>query len=679
MKKLIGNMKSLIFVVWLICFPMIVVAQESAAKRAFAAGDYLSAAQLYQAAIASTEDSALRESLSKELSQAQRCGVLIDRAEAAFRRGAYAEARENYQILLAQNATDPRAWKQIARCNQLLREASDRAAERARHDKTYAKAIESWEITDALQFVNNYPNDEKTPLLRAYVEFQTGKKSIPASEEEVTLFKSLGDLMVKSGKQLLARQIYEFAMLTGDPEAMVKKASTYQIVEMEKILPLLAIAEAAGYEPAIDRLAQLRKEQSSNFNRYGYDKQVAQRYHLYLTKYRTDLSSCIYVLANLENLPIENRDAFKQLLVYLLSSLPYQEEDVSANQLYYAAISFQKELGPRASAFIEQAAHKGNLSAVKWMKEHKTGDEAKAWAFYYDYSDKAKEYLKLIQGSYPDASIDWASVMIYLQIIKNQSYYDIHEYLYAYVQCASSGSGTTLVKGLSSFLKDHSSQIWDVDLMQQCRMVATHSVHAKKIIKLLDKVKTAPNRYDSHRLYCQQIQNLNFGLRHTYTNPKEPLITIRSHSATASTTTSRSTAPSYSRGTSSRNSYTSATSAKRSYYVGQDLGVGYVFWVNSEGTHGLIVSKQYVRCKPKDRYNSITRSAKYKWRIPKTNELFIVYEKLKDKYPVAGFLAQNSKSSSSLSLKCVNFGKKHAYMAEINESYTYHLLTVAEF
>ena len=104
-----------------------------------------------------------------------------------------------------------------------------------------------------------------------------------------------------------------------------------------------------------------------------------------------------------------------------------------------------------------------------------------------------------------------------------------------------------------------------------------------------------------------------------------------------------------------------------------------MFWVNSEGTHGLIVSKQYVRCKPKDRYNSITRSAKYKWRIPKTNELFIVYEKLKDKYPVAGFLAQNSKSSSSLSLKCVNFGKKHAYMAEINESYTYHLLTVAEF
>lgn len=677
MKTLTRNMKSLIFVVWLmICFPMIVSAQESAAKRAFTAGDYLSAAQLYQAAIASTEDSALRESLSKELSQAQRCGVLIDRAEAAFHRGAYAEARKNYQILLAQNAADPRAEKQIARCNQLLKEASDRAAERARHDKAYAKAIESWEITDVLQFVNKYPNDEKTPLLRAYVEFQTGKKSIPRSEEEVTLFKSLGDLMLQSDKQQLARQIYEFAMLTGDPEAMVKKASTYRVSEIDKILPLLVIAEAAGYEPAVERLAQLRKEQSLNFNRYGYDKQVAQRYYVHLTKYRTELQSCIYVLANLADLPIENTDAFKQQLIHLLSHLPYHEESVSANQLYYAAINFKNELGPRASIFIEQAALKGNLSAVNWMKEHKTGDEAAAWKFYYDYTDKAKDYLKFIQGS---LSIDWASVMIYLQTVKRQPYYNIHEYLYAYVQCASAGRGTFLVKGLSRFLKDYSSQIWDTGLIQQCRMVATHSVHAKKITKLLDKVKTAPDQYDPHRLYCQQVQNLNFGLRHTYTSPKETLITIKSHTATTSTSTSRTATPSYSRGTTSRNSYTSTTSAKRSYYVGQDLGVGYVFWVNSEGTHGLIVSKQYVRCKPKDRYNSITRSAKYKWRIPKTNELFIVYEKLKDKYPVAGFLAQNSKSSSSLSLKCVNFGKKHAYMAEINESYTYHLLTVAEF
>ena len=190
MKTLIGNMKSLIFVVWLICFPMIVSAQESAAKHAFTAGDYLSAVQLYRVAIASTEDSDLRESLSKELSRAQRCGVLTDRADAAFRRGAYAEARKNYQILLAQNAADPRAEKQIAHCNQLLKEASDRVAERVRHDKAYAKAIESWEITDALLFVDKYPNDEKTPLLRTYVEFQTGKKSIPTSEEEVTLFKS---------------------------------------------------------------------------------------------------------------------------------------------------------------------------------------------------------------------------------------------------------------------------------------------------------------------------------------------------------------------------------------------------------------------------------------------------------------------------------------------------------
>lgn len=673
MKKLTGNMKNLIFVVWLICFPMIVFAQESAAKRAFIAGDYLSAVQLYQAAIASTENSALRESLSKELSRAQRCGVLTDRADAAFHRGAYAEARKNYQILLAQNAADPRAEKQIARCNQLLKEASDRAAERARHDQAYAKAIESWKTTDAIQFVNEYPNDEKTPLLRAYVEFQTGKKSIPASEEEVTLFKSLGDLMVKSGKQLLARQIYEFAMLTGDPEAMVKKASTYQIVEMEKILPLLAIAEAAGYEPAIDRLAQLRKEQSSNFNRYGYDKQVAQRYHLYLTKYRTDLSSCIYVLANLENLPIENRDAFKQLLVYLLSSLPYQEEDVSANQLYYAAISFQKELGPRASAFIEQAAHKGNLSAVKWMYEHKSDDEAAVWRFYYNYSpysENEAEYVKFIQGA-PDQSINWAKVVTYMNFNTLQPYYDINEHLYAHVRCAAAFQSPIYVKSLTRFMKNHSSQIWDLDLVSRCKGIVSQSSNAKQLIRALSKLNVHADRYDSNRPIRRQIQMLNFGLRHTYINPREQLITVRSYAATTKSSTS-----SYSRRTSSQDSHTTVTG---SYYVGQDLGVGYVFWVNSGGTHGLIVSKQYVRCKPKDRYNSITRSAKYKWRIPKTNELFIIYEKLKDKYPVAGFLAQNSKSSSSLNLKCVNFGKKHAYMAEINESYTYHLLTVAEF
>lgn len=672
-------MKSLIFVVWLICFPMIVSAQESAAKRAFTAGDYLSAVQLYQAAIASTEDLDLRESLSKELSRAQRCGVLTDRADAAFHRGAYAEARKNYQILLAQNAADPRAGKQIARCNQLLKEASDRAAERARHDKAYAKAIESWEITDVLQYVNKYPNDEKTPLLRAYVEFRTGKKSIPTSEEEITLFKSLGDLVLQSGKQQLARPIYEFAMLTGDPEAMVKKASTYRVSEIDKILPLLVIAEAAGYEPAVERLAQLRKEQSLNFNRYGYDKQVAQRYYVHLTKYRTELQSCIYVLANLADFPIENSDAFKQQLIHLLSHLSYQEENVSANQLYYAAINFKNELGSRAFIFIEQAALKGNLSAVNWMKEHKTGDEAAAWEFYYDYTDKAKDYLKFIQRSSSDVSIDWASVMIYLQAAKSQPYYNIHEYLYAYVQCASAGRGTSLVKGLSRFLKDHSSQIWDADLIQQCRMVAAHSVWAKRIIKILDKVKTAPDRYDPHRLYCQQVQNLNFGLRHTYTNPKEPLITIRSHS---STTTSQSTAPSYSRGTSSRNSYTSATSARRSYYVGQDLGYGYVFYIDKSGKHGLIASKSYGHSSVRE-FLVVKGGGNRKWRLPSTAELKAIYKILAKYYPQGWFLSKETNPKSILQNKkdrmAVYFKTGESRYLSGTQNGSYYILSVSEF
>ena len=74
-------MSRIVFCLLLILLPsQFLSAQESAAMRAFAAGDFVSAVQLYQVAIVTANDVGLVESLTASMNRAKSCALLLQRA-----------------------------------------------------------------------------------------------------------------------------------------------------------------------------------------------------------------------------------------------------------------------------------------------------------------------------------------------------------------------------------------------------------------------------------------------------------------------------------------------------------------------------------------------------------------------------------------------------------------------
>lgn len=261
------------------------------------------------------------------------------------------------------------------------------------------------------------------------------------------------------------------------------------------------------------------------------------------------------------------------------------------------------------------------------------------------------------------SSRDWSRVDIYD--------YDKHEEL---LSRTLSMSFKYQVKYFKSFLSRNDATTWDKDVVDYIKQkVAYYSPeYSKKIIKRISKLKTAENQYDiTQNPTYEFIKGGYCDNPHSYKQPIKTEKLWTSYTPSKSKTTySASTQPSSKSSTTYR---TNTTSKKDTYYVGQDLGEGYVFAVNDTGTHGLIVTKSYNTSKPDSKLKYGKAATKYKWRLPTVNELYRIGKTLKDKFPFAGYLAYDGL------FKCVNFSKKHVYTSNINFSYTYRVLYVAEF
>lgn len=653
---------------------------ERFAKKAFDSGNYNDAVQLYQAAIALTANATAKSELNQALSKARTCASLVQKAQTCLNAGNYSNAKKYYQALLVQNPADLNAQRQIDRCNQLIKTAAIKATNKKKRDAAYQKAISTGYLHLFQEFVNAYPDDEITPVFRKYIAVKSDSNYIPQTDE-AEIYKRLGDIFIASENQLLARDMYDLAASVCDLEAMFKKALTYEDKDLEQKIKLLAIAAAGDYQPAKNKLAELKQTIS-----FSYNGRIAANYYKHLSSCTQNFESALYVAANIASYPLEHVN-YDYSEIFELTVDELVARKISDHQLYFVGLEAN---GERATNLMTAAAMQGNVDASRWLSERldKTQYTKQAAVLKLCYNsfvidDKSfAHYLRYLKKERP---IDWFQVYScahYGSLHGSKELYDLHDELIALYQDLNRSQYKSSYKRFKDFLKSSGNKTWDAAIVAGCKSSVSAGKYTAKIIKDLEKLKTEKNLYNiNDNLIWQFVQKGYFDNRHYYHAPTE-LLTISLRASSQSRPIGATQTPSTSR-QESRLTYSSSNKTVKSsanegqYYVGQDLGVGYVFYVDKSGKHGLIVSKRYQRSYPGKVYELYFKSdSGYKWRLPTVNELYRIYEKLKDRYPVATFLGATNRN---LNFTAVTFHKKKCYSCSVDERYTYWVLSVAEF
>lgn len=111
-------MKKIILTLIIFAFSLsIVSAQENAAKRALAEGDYQAAIKLYKVVIATSNDETQSANIYNEIKNAQKCDELLSQANKAYKKKKYSEAKKLYQSILKYNPSDKFSKKRVSLCS----------------------------------------------------------------------------------------------------------------------------------------------------------------------------------------------------------------------------------------------------------------------------------------------------------------------------------------------------------------------------------------------------------------------------------------------------------------------------------------------------------------------------------------------------------------------------------
>lgn len=629
-----------------------IFAQEGPGRAAFAAGDYSAAVQLYQVALSTTNEDN-EASVSKAIEKAKICMNLLKQADAEYLDQNFGKAKNTYLSILRYNPDDKHAKRRVNFCESQIIAAANKLKE----DTELKEALKDGQISSLQVFVDKYPQNSKSQLLSAIIK----DSASPIDNKKAGDYIKWGDIYFEAGNRTTAQLWYDRACVFS-AEALYKKALTYDNITAIEPLSLLVLSSVAGgYEPAKDKL-------SSVIGNCKYDTNVAKTLYKHLCNYSTDLESFVYVYENRATYPIERLNLAESAKLHFQNLTTTKEIKYDDNLIYQFATIVEKNLKKEAELLYNMAASKGNIDALRRVYEMKKGslkyEDRQAFEdFLTDYNLLGyKSYLKYLRGEHMTSG-DWNGIYSYC--------YDKHEELLA--KSFSMRYNFNLKFYKKWIVRKNDNSLWDKEIIEEVKEWASYysPKYAKRIIKLVSKLKTADGIYDisANPIY----QFVEAGLSdnpHSYNQSikKEKLWTI----APANNKTSKS-APRQTSSSSSTTYKPTTASKKDTYYVGQDLGEGYVFAVNDTGTHGLIVSKDINTGKPdsKLRYKAAT---KYKWRMPTESELYRIGKTLKDKFPVAGYLAYNGSG-----YKCVNFSKKNVYTATVNYSYIYRVLYVAEF
>lgn len=635
------------------------------ARTAFLQGDYAEAVNWYKSAINLTDNPQEKTLLNQSLLLAQSCAANLKHANILFSRGEYLSAKSAYQKLLNANPSDVYAKQRISLCGQKWREASDRH----RRDAKYKATLQKGDAESIKEFLKLYPNDDARNLLTfmlldgdqiadSLMNVALSRKQDTWSDEDlIKEFESLfvqssvsaGDAFFEVGNRDLAKLYYQMAASYGNAESLYKLALCYDDISKPEPRNLLAISAAGNCSAASKELDKL----TSQYPKLKYDKKVAKRLYDNLSLCRTNIKSALYVYENIDNYAIdksiiEYHIECKDGIILELNGMIYGDQLLY--QLGLALYKLHKDPMPAMRA----SAKMGNIAAIKWIADKsKDAEYLRCYKISQIQGAKYRAYIKYLKGQTmtPD---DWFEMNLSYGMSLNKN-----EELLSLVK-SNALTDKYFFKSLKKLLADN--ECWDAEIVNELLAFnyTIASGRVAKLRKILSKVKTRRGMYNKQSSPVYRLAKIGcYDNLHEYRPQitKETLWTGTKDSAV-------SVKPSYSR--------TTTTSMHVNYSVGQELEDGYVFFVDSSGQHGKIVSKSISSITPKQ---AATYRSGANWRFATSRELYTIYNVLN--YPVGTYFAKDGQNINNYN--AVTFNKKQCYSVSVNWQYTYKLLLVRTF
>ena len=647
-------------------------AQESAAKRAFTAGDYSVAVELYQAAIATA---GTNSALSSGLDSAKKCSSLKKKADAAYSSGSYKTAQQNYQAILKLNPSDSYVRGRISKCTQLQAAAEAKAAEAKKSQPELDAALAAGTPEALRAFAQKFPKDSHSKMFLDYSNILGRKGHAILTPSDVAVCLSMGKIL----KSPACDVALDMAISYCDLEAMYVKATaklsqTKSSSDIVWMMNLLKLSSVGGYEPA--------KTAHENYLKKDWRESA----ELDFSKILDILKNCDKQTSKaLDGLTICNdlgfisdRSFLKRRIQTFLMSVDAVLSICDDNQLYWAQVDLNSSDGLKEK-MLRIAAQKGNKEAILALSllpgQSKT-DRAILNAIYKNEekyglgSPGFKEYVKYLKGEtsyYLDRqayswlySTTWTSLSDCMQLFGEKDPEKIMRHDWLYVSCLIFNrmykhGGDFYYDNIVTVLKEYSDNTWDRDLVRKCiDLMPADGKYAKKARKKLNALMTKPNQCDisenpmkvyalngyfdntPHSAVPTDAENISRTLRKVALMTSSASSTGNEKKSTMSGTTSSTTKPTSSTTTKTTAStppstkpepkrYTSYSQYAK-YKVGDMIGDAIVYTVDRYGIHGTMVKEQaYQAVGVSEKLEELNSSWRYgvsniKWRVSSTNE-----------------------------------------------------------
>ena len=476
-------------------------AQESAAKRAFTAGDYSAAVELYQAAIATA---GTNSALSSGLDTAKKCASLKKKADAAYSSGSYKTAQQNYQAILKLNPSDSYVRGRISKCTQLQAAAEAKAAE-AKKSQSELEAALSVGTPEALKaFVAKNPEDERSQLFLDYCRILENKNRL-LTQTDVVVCRSMGKLQ----KCPASDAALDMAISYCDLESMYLKATAVlsdtksKVDSRVKMMDLLAMASIGGYEPAKTALEEYKKKNLGTARFYPLE------YFTALRDCESNENQAAFVLANLKNYPVTDKTALR-LRAYM--TLSFEKADlscISESNLFAAQAVLDPE-DPLKEKLLRAAARKGNLDAdlelsnlpsctiyeKNMLRKIYNGDQVMGVS-----EQGFSEYVKYLKNDIFDIDpillcrwmqnrIPYLSKFPYGWGVWNTDCFFRHDYLYAAILAFKKYPDQTNYNQVVMILDSYKNNVWNSDMVSEYLvLVSGTDKYSSKLKKKLKSLK----------------------------------------------------------------------------------------------------------------------------------------------------------------------------------------------
>lgn len=193
-------MKKIILTMIMFAFSLsIVSAQENAAKRALAEGDYQAAIKLYKIVIATSNDETQSANIYNEIKDAQKCDELLIQANEAYKKKKYSEAKKLYQSILKYNPSDKFSKKRVSLCSDNISQQNNATVQNntkeSKPSKSTANGHEYVDLGLSVMWATcNVGANKPEQYGNYYAWGETETKSVYKQNNSLTRGKNINDI-----------------------------------------------------------------------------------------------------------------------------------------------------------------------------------------------------------------------------------------------------------------------------------------------------------------------------------------------------------------------------------------------------------------------------------------------------------------------------------------------------